>query len=85
MPFVTDVSAFFSEFLGSAMLLFGILMLLDKQNGVPNYFVPVGLFITLFGIGAALGYETGMWAGVIKCNMTYFLNHAQFRFRAQSG
>ncbi|XP_006462206.1 hypothetical protein AGABI2DRAFT_137001 [Agaricus bisporus var. bisporus H97] len=59
MPFVTDVSAFFSEFLGSAMLLFGILMLLDKQNGVPNYFVPVGLFITLFGIGAALGYETG--------------------------
>ncbi|KAF5362485.1 hypothetical protein D9756_002715 [Leucocoprinus leucothites] len=58
-PFMTAASAFFSEFLGSAMLLFGILVMTDKKNAVPAWFVPVGLFITLFGIGAGLGFETG--------------------------
>jgi aquaglyceroporin related protein len=59
VPFISDASAFFSEFLGSAMLLLGILTLKDKKNDLPGYLVPIGLFITLYGIAAALGYETG--------------------------
>jgi len=57
---MTAASAFFSEFLGSAMLLFGILVMTDKKNAVPSWFVPVGLFITLLGIGAGMGFETGI-------------------------
>lgn len=64
---MTAASAFFSEFLGSAMLLFGILVMTDKKNAVPSWFVPVGLFITLFGIGAGMGFETGIL--LISCSM----------------
>jgi aquaglyceroporin related protein len=59
VPFISDVSAFFSEFLGTAMLLLGLLTFTDQKNGLPSYLVPIGLFITLYGIGAALGLETG--------------------------
>ncbi|KXN86707.1 hypothetical protein AN958_09698 [Leucoagaricus sp. SymC.cos] len=57
-PFMTPASAFFSEFLGSAMLLFGILTMTDKKNAVPAWFAPFGIFLTLFGIGTGLGFET---------------------------
>lgn len=57
---MTAASAFFSEFLGTAMLTFGILAFTDKKNGVPAYFVPLGIFIVIYGIAAGLGVETGM-------------------------
>ena len=66
---MTAASAFFSEFLGSAMLLFGILVMTDKKNAVPSWFVPIGLFITLLGIGAGMGFETGIL--FIACSMPF--------------
>jgi aquaglyceroporin related protein len=44
------------------MLLFGILTMTDKKNAVPAWFAPVGIFMTLFAIGAGLGFETGAFS-----------------------
>ncbi|KAG2155912.1 major intrinsic protein superfamily membrane channel protein [Suillus bovinus] len=58
--YLPSVSAFFAEFVGSAMLITGIFMLTDKQNGpAPPGVIPVGIFLLLLGIGSALGMDTG--------------------------
>lgn len=60
LSYMTSVSCFFSEFLGTAVLLMVLLAVTDKKNGPPPAgLVPLVLFITLLGIGAALGMETG--------------------------
>ncbi|KAG2086311.1 major intrinsic protein superfamily membrane channel protein [Suillus cothurnatus] len=57
--FLTPVSCFFSEFLGSAMLIIGVLCITDKRNGPPPQgLVPLALFILVLGIGASLGMNT---------------------------
>jgi len=58
--YLTPASAFFSEFLGAAMLILAILTVTDKQNGpaTPGL-VPLALFFTILAIGLALGMETG--------------------------
>ncbi|OAX42144.1 major intrinsic protein superfamily membrane channel protein [Rhizopogon vinicolor AM-OR11-026] len=57
--FMTPVSCFFSEFIGSAILAIGGLCATDKNNGPPPPgLVPLALFIVLFGIGASLGMNT---------------------------
>lgn len=56
----TNVSAFFSEFLITAILLLVILAATDKRNTPPPYgLLPLVLFILLLGIAAALGINTG--------------------------
>lgn len=58
--YLTNVSAFFDEFLGAAILLLVICAVTDKRNGPPPPgLVPLVLFITLMGIAAALGSQTG--------------------------
>jgi aquaglyceroporin related protein len=58
--YMTSVSCFFSEFLGSAMLILAILSVTDKRNSpTPPGLVPLALFFSLLGIGLALGMETG--------------------------
>ncbi|KAG2037768.1 major intrinsic protein superfamily membrane channel protein [Suillus americanus] len=58
--YLTSVSAFFAEFIGSAMLITGIFMATDKRNGpAPPGVVPVAIFLTLLGISSALGMDTG--------------------------
>ncbi|KAG2757858.1 major intrinsic protein superfamily membrane channel protein [Suillus brevipes Sb2] len=58
--YLTSVSAFFTEFIGSAMLITGIFMFTDKKNGpAPPGVVPVGIFFTVLGISSALGMNTG--------------------------
>jgi aquaglyceroporin related protein len=60
LPYMTSVSCFFSEFLATAMLLMVLLAVTDKANGCPPPgLVPLVLFFTILGIGAALGMETG--------------------------
>ena len=57
---MTPVSCFFCEFTATAVLLMMILAVTDKNNAPPPPgLVPLVLFITLLGIGAALGMETG--------------------------
>ncbi|KAG6848277.1 hypothetical protein H0H93_001620 [Arthromyces matolae] len=58
--YTTNVSAFFSEFLGTALLVFVILAATDKHNApAPAGLLPVALFITFIGIAAGLGIDTG--------------------------
>ncbi|KAG1723529.1 major intrinsic protein superfamily membrane channel protein [Suillus paluster] len=58
--YLTPVSAFFTEFVGSAMLITGIFMFTDKTNGpTPPGVLPVGIFFTVLAISSALGMNTG--------------------------
>ncbi|KAG1749046.1 aquaporin-like protein, partial [Suillus paluster] len=58
--YLTSVTAFFAEFIGSAMLIVGIFMFTDKRNGpAPPGVVPVGIFFVLLAISSALGMDTG--------------------------
>ncbi|KAL1710772.1 aquaporin-like protein [Schizophyllum commune] len=56
--FMTNVSCFFSEFIGTALLMLGVLSVLDPRNRVPSFLIPFALFFFLAGITAALGWET---------------------------
>ncbi|GJE99849.1 aquaporin [Phanerochaete sordida] len=58
--YMTSVSCFFDEFIGTAILLIVVCALTDKHNGPPPAgLVPLALFITILGIGASLGFQTG--------------------------
>jgi len=58
--YLTSVSAFFTEFVGGAMLLTGIWMFTDKKNGpAPPGVVPVGIFFVVLAISSSLGMNTG--------------------------
>ncbi|KIJ17816.1 hypothetical protein PAXINDRAFT_9757 [Paxillus involutus ATCC 200175] len=58
--FLSPVSCFFSEFLGSVIFIMGVLAVTDKRNGPPPPgLVPLSLFILLLGIGATMGMNTG--------------------------
>ena len=57
---MTNVSCFFDEFLGTAVLLICVLSFTDLANGPPPAgLVPLALFILILGIGSALGIQTG--------------------------
>ncbi|KAI6042724.1 putative aquaporin 4 [Pisolithus marmoratus] len=58
--YMTAVSAFFSEFLASAMLIIAILAATDKRNAPASvWLVSAAVFMVILGIGLALGMETG--------------------------
>lgn len=60
MDYVPNASAFFDEFLGTAILIITLLAILDKRNmAAANGLVPVALFILVLGIGASFGMQTG--------------------------
>jgi aquaglyceroporin related protein len=56
---MTNVSAFFSEFLATGTLVLMVLAVTDKRNAPHPGMLPVAVFIIILGIGAALGMETG--------------------------
>lgn len=57
---MTNVSAFFSEFLATAVLMICVLAIGDRRNAMPpSGLAPLALFILILGIGACLGMETG--------------------------
>ncbi|KAF8195403.1 aquaporin [Pholiota molesta] len=60
LPYMTNVSCFFDELLGTMVLLFVVLAMNDKKNSPPpSGLAPLVLFILILGIGASLGMETG--------------------------
>ncbi|KAM5541375.1 hypothetical protein V8D89_004929, partial [Ganoderma adspersum] len=60
LPYMTPVSAWFEEFLGTVILLIVVCAMCDPRNGhAPPGFVALVLFITMIGISAALGMQTG--------------------------
>lgn len=61
--YMNTANQFFSEFIGSTLLIFVIFALKDASNaggirGDGNWF-PLGLFFLIFGLGACYGYQTG--------------------------
>nr|I1Z8E9.1 RecName: Full=Aquaporin-7-1 [Laccaria bicolor]AFJ15559.1 putative aquaporin 5 [Laccaria bicolor] len=59
LPYMTQVSCFFSEFLATAVLSMMVLALTDNRNGAPtNGLLPFALFVLFIGLGASLGMET---------------------------
>ncbi|KII91664.1 hypothetical protein PLICRDRAFT_173481 [Plicaturopsis crispa FD-325 SS-3] len=57
--YLTNQSAFFDEFLGTALLVLVVLAVTDRKNSPPpSGLVPLVLFITVLGIGTALGFQT---------------------------
>jgi aquaglyceroporin related protein len=62
LDYMTNVSAFFSEFLTSAVLMIAILAFTDPHNmAAPHGLLPLALFILILGIGIALGMQTGAY------------------------
>jgi len=59
LDYLPGAACFFSEFLGTAMLLFAVLAATDKNNGPPPAgLVPLVVFIAFLGIGVSLGMQT---------------------------
>lgn len=57
---MTNVSAFFDEFLGATVLIIVVLAINDKRNGPPPAgLAPLALFFLVLGIGNSLGMQTG--------------------------
>ncbi|THG97635.1 hypothetical protein EW026_g4398 [Hermanssonia centrifuga] len=60
LDYMTSVSCFFDEFVGTAILLIVVCAITDKHNGPPPPgLVPLVLFIAVLGIGVSLGMQTG--------------------------
>ncbi|KAI0087003.1 aquaporin-like protein [Irpex rosettiformis] len=58
--YLTNVSAFFEEFLGTAMLLLAICAATDKRKGPASpERVPIAVFMTMLGISVSIGAQTG--------------------------
>ncbi|KIP08616.1 hypothetical protein PHLGIDRAFT_69030 [Phlebiopsis gigantea 11061_1 CR5-6] len=60
LAYVTNIRAFFDEFLGTAILLIIVCAVTDNNNGPPPPgLVPLVLFFAIVAIGSALGMQTG--------------------------
>ncbi|KAJ7138439.1 putative aquaporin 4 [Mycena crocata] len=60
LEYMTDVSAFFSEVLATAMLVLIILATTDKKSSAPPPGVfPLVIFLVVLGISSSLGMQTG--------------------------
>jgi len=73
MDYMTNVSAFFDEFLGTTVLTIVVLAMNDKKNlQPPAGLAPLVLFMLILGIGAALGMQTGAnpWV-LVECEGIY--------------
>ncbi|TIC31652.1 putative acetylornithine transaminase [Wallemia mellicola] len=58
-PYLPALNCFFDEFLGTAILVGLVFALSDKSNlSPPHGTMPFALFLTIFGLGAALGGNT---------------------------
>jgi len=59
LDYMTNVSAFFSEFLGTLLLMISILAMCDKRNmAPPDGLGPLIIFMAFLAITVALGMET---------------------------
>ncbi|KAJ7669272.1 aquaporin-like protein [Mycena polygramma] len=60
IDYLTNVSAFFSEVLGTAVLVLAIVAMTDKKNTAPPPgLFPLVIFIVILGISSSLGMQTG--------------------------
>ncbi|KAJ7855659.1 aquaporin-like protein, partial [Mycena leptocephala] len=61
--YLTDVSAFFSEVLGTAVLVLLIVAMTDKKSTAPPPgLFPLVIFLAILGISSSLGMQTGTYS-----------------------
>jgi len=59
LDYMTDISCFFTGFLGTAVLVFVVLATSDEKNGAPPKGLrPLTHFLSLLGVGTAFGMQT---------------------------
>ena len=69
------------KFFGAFLLVFVLLAVLDRKNGPPPAgLVPVVLFFILFGLGMALGAQTGFAVNPARDLGPVFREHDVFLF-----
>jgi len=57
---ISNMEAFYDEFIGTAVFVMGILAVTDKANAAPSLgMLPVGIFLLVLGMGVAFGLNTG--------------------------
>lgn len=85
-PFTTRTGQFFSEFIGSALLMFSIYALKDDGNVGAGTLTPLALFFVLSGIAISFGWETGFALNTARDFgprlITYFLGYGMEVWRA---
>ena len=82
LDYMSTATCLFSEFLGAAVLAFMIVAATDKNNAAPPIgLLPFVLFLTLLGLGAALGMQTGTWGLVFI--LRYYFNSESGSLRLQ--
>ncbi|KAM5541376.1 hypothetical protein V8D89_004930 [Ganoderma adspersum] len=60
LPYMTSVSAWFEEFLGTVILVIVVCTICDPRNSpAPPGLGPLVLFVTMLGISASFGMQTG--------------------------
>ncbi|PIL30332.1 transporter [Ganoderma sinense ZZ0214-1] len=59
LPYMTAASAWFEEFLGTALLLIAVCAMSDVKNPSSTVLAPLVLFVTMLGISSAFGMQTG--------------------------
>ena len=58
---MTNLSAFFDEFLGTLVMIIAVFAINDKRNNPPpGSLAPLVLFLLILGIGASIGMQTGL-------------------------
>jgi aquaglyceroporin related protein, other eukaryote len=57
--FMTTTGKFFSEFIGSSIIMFSILAINNHGNTGPGPFPPLGLFFIILSLSLAFSWETG--------------------------
>ncbi|KAF9046087.1 aquaporin-like protein [Panaeolus papilionaceus] len=57
--YLTNVSAFFDEFLGTAVLTIVVFAVNDKRNAPPAGLAPFVIGLLVLAIGVAIGFQTG--------------------------
>ncbi|KAH9474747.1 Aquaglycerol porin AQY3 [Psilocybe cubensis] len=87
LDYMSSASCFFSEFLGTAVLAFTIIATTDKKNSAapPRGLLPLVLFLTLLGLGAALGMQTGSILGAQAAAALYDITLQEWEYDLSGG
>jgi aquaglyceroporin related protein len=79
LDYMSNISCFFVEFLGTALLVLMVLAATDKKNNSPpKGLLPLTLFLTLLGLGLGFGMQTCKISLYCHCySVSELISHIQ--------